>query len=74
VTVTQSVGRPVTDRYVPHLGCAARAERRGDSMVASAPPAQRWLLIEYRGAWPRVAADVLGNVAPQVTALCRDRN
>ena len=74
MTVSQPVVRPITERYVPHLGCAARAERRGDSMVASAPPAQRWLLIEYRGAWPRVAADVLGEVAPQVTALCKERN
>lgn len=71
---SQPVARPITERYAPHLGCAARAERRGDSMVASAPPAQRWLLIEYRGAWPRVAADVLGDVAPQVTALCKERN
>lgn len=72
-TVTQLVTQPATGRFAPHLGCAARAERRGDSMVASAPPARRWLLIEYRGAWPRVAADVLGDLAPQITALCAER-
>lgn len=67
--------RPVTGpgRYVPHLGCAASAERRGDDMVATAPPADRWLLIEYRDAWPRVAADVLGPLADEVLALCARR-
>ena len=61
------------NRYTPHLGCAARAERRGDSMVATAPPAQRWLLIEYRGAWPRAASDVLGPLAPRLLELCAER-
>lgn len=63
----------MTARYTPHLGCAASAERRGDVMVASAPPAERWLLIEYRDAWPRIAADVLGELAPEVTGLCAER-
>lgn len=63
----------LTHRYTPHLGCAARAEHRGDSIVATAPPAQRWLLIEYRGAWPRIASDVLGPLAPRVLELCSQR-
>jgi len=60
-------------RYQPHLGCAASAERRGDVMVASAPPAERWLLIEYRGAWPRIAMDVLGGLADELGRLCAER-
>lgn len=39
-------------------------------MVATAPPADRWLLIEYRDAWPRLAADVVGDLAPRITELC----
>jgi hypothetical protein len=46
-------------RYQPYSGCAASAERRGDLLAASAPPAERWLLIEYRGPWPRDALTAL---------------
>ncbi len=63
----------MTGPITRHLGCAASAERRGDVLFASAPPAERWLLIEYRGAWPRVAADVLGSLAGEVTALCAEQ-
>ncbi|MDX6295061.1 MAG: hypothetical protein QOH50_4136 [Kribbellaceae bacterium] len=41
--------------YQPDSGCAASAERRADVLAASAPPAERWLLIERRGPWPRDA-------------------
>jgi hypothetical protein len=42
-------------RYQPDSGCAASAERRCDVLAASAPPAERWLLIECRVPWPRDA-------------------
>jgi hypothetical protein len=52
--------QPVTVlRYQPDSGCAASAERRGDVLTASAPPAERWLLIECRGPWPRDALTAL---------------
>ncbi len=35
--------------------CSVRARLRGDSPVASAPPARRWLLIEQPGPWGRDA-------------------
>ena len=35
--------------------CSVRALARGDSVVASAPPARRWLLIEQPGPWGRDA-------------------
>jgi hypothetical protein len=35
--------------------CSVRARDRGDSHVASAPPAQRWVLIEQPGPWGREA-------------------
>ena len=43
--------------------CSVAARERGDSMVATAPPAHRWLLIEHEGAWPVNALDVF---APDV--------
>jgi hypothetical protein len=45
----------VAERYRAETGCAALADRRGDSLVATAPPAERWLLIESRAPWPRNA-------------------
>ena len=35
--------------------CSVRSRLRGDSPVASAPPARRWLLIEQPGPWGRDA-------------------
>jgi hypothetical protein len=64
-------------RYQPDNGCAASAEQRGDSLMASAPPSERWLLIEYRSAWPRDALSVLGSpdgsvgLGAEVARLCR---
>ena len=46
------------------LRCAASAELRGDSLVASAPPAERWLLIESRTPWPRQALNALRPTDP----------
>ena len=42
-------------RYRAETGCAALAGLRGDSPVATAPPASRWLLIESHRPWPRNA-------------------
>jgi hypothetical protein len=38
--------------------CSIAADMRGDSMIATAPPAQRWMLVEHEGAWPINAIDV----------------
>ncbi|TCC11961.1 sucrase ferredoxin [Kribbella soli] len=48
-------------RYRPETGCAALADLRHDSLTATAPPAERWLLIESRSAWPRQALTSLRN-------------
>lgn len=49
--------------------CSQESIARGDSMVATAPPAQRWLLIEQEGAWPVNALDALpGNVTTRLAA------
>jgi len=57
--------------YRPETGCAASAERRGDLLLASAPPAERWLLIECRDPWPRTALTALRRQPP--TAKSADR-
>src|SRR5690242_15251559 len=46
---SRPVGRLGPDR------CSVRALTRGDSPVATASPAQRWLLIEQPGPWGRDA-------------------
>lgn len=46
-------------RYRPETGCAAQADLRHDSLTATAPPAQRWLLIESHTPWPRQALTTL---------------
>lgn len=38
--------------------CSAASLVRQDSMIATAPPGQRWLLVEREGAWPARALDV----------------
>ncbi|MGW6282128.1 sucrase ferredoxin [Kribbella sp. NPDC055071] len=58
------------DRYRPETGCAALAELRGDSLVATAPPAARWLLIESHLAWPRNALASLGEPGVEVARVC----
>ncbi|QNE20049.1 sucrase ferredoxin [Kribbella qitaiheensis] len=63
-------------RYQPDTGCAATAEQRGDLLMATAPPAERWLLIESRLPWPRDALSVLGasggGLGVEVARLCRE--
>ncbi|TCC43685.1 sucrase ferredoxin [Kribbella sindirgiensis] len=46
-------------RYRPETGCAAQADLRHDSLTATAPPAERWLLIESHTPWPRQALTAL---------------
>ena len=68
------------ERYRPETGCAALADLRGDSLIATAPPAGRWLLIESRNAWPRNALTALRRSHPtdqadelgvEVARMCR---
>lgn len=53
-------------------GCAGAAWARGDSLVATAPPAQRWLLIECREPWPRDALAAPGEIAAEVGRRCAE--
>ncbi|MFF0338941.1 sucrase ferredoxin [Kribbella sp. NPDC004875] len=59
-------------RYRPETGCAAQADLRHDSLIATAPPAERWLLIETHGPWPRQALTSLRSVGDVVTRRCRE--
>jgi len=67
-------GVVIDGRYRADTGCAALADRRGDSLVATAPPAARWLLIECRTAWPRDALAALRpeGLGVEVARLCRE--
>jgi hypothetical protein len=54
--------------------CSVRALARGDSPVATAPPAQRWVLIEQPGPWGRealVESRFDAEVAPLLAARAR---
>jgi hypothetical protein len=53
-----------SSRYRPETGCAASADRRGDPLFATAPPAERWLLIELNAPWPRAALTALRHSTP----------
>lgn len=66
-------GVVIDRRYRADTGCAAMADRRGDSLVATAPPAERWLLIESRVAWSRDALTALQpeGLGAEVARLCR---
>ncbi|MEV5960921.1 sucrase ferredoxin [Kribbella sp. NPDC051952] len=55
-------------RYRPETGCAALASLRGDSLIATAPPATRWLLIESHTPWPRNALTTLRKSTPTPTS------
>ncbi len=57
----------VAERYRAETGCAALADRRGDSLVATAPPAERWLLIESRTPWLRNALAGLRYSSPDIS-------
>ncbi|GAA1710401.1 hypothetical protein GCM10009745_68010 [Kribbella yunnanensis] len=63
---------PADRRYRSETGCAAMALQRGDSLMATAPPADRWLLIESRTPWPPQALTALPHVGPEVARRCAD--
>jgi hypothetical protein len=57
--------------------CSVQALVRGDSPVATAPPAQRWLLVEQPGPWGREALTQSrfdAAVAPRLAARARAEN
>jgi hypothetical protein len=57
--------------------CSVRALERGDSPVATAPPAQRWLLIEQPGPWGRdalVESRFDQSLAPELARRSRAEN
>ena len=57
--------------------CSAQALARGDSPVATAPPAQHWLLVEQPGPWGREALTQSrfdAAVAPKLAARARAEN
>ena len=57
--------------------CSVRALARGDSPVATAPPAQRWLLVEQPGPWGRDALTQSRfdpGVSPRLAARARAEN
>jgi hypothetical protein len=69
--VTRPLGR------LDDARCSVRALARGDSPVATASPAQRWLLIEQPGPWGRDALTESrfdAEVAPRLAARSRAEN
>jgi hypothetical protein len=52
---TPSGTRPTPAGRLDPAWCSVRALLRGDSPVATAPPARRWLLVEQPGPWGRDA-------------------
>jgi hypothetical protein len=57
--------------------CSVRALERGDSPIATAPPAQRWVLIEQPGPWGRDAltdSRFDQTVAPELARRARAEN
>ena len=70
-------GTPLSPRPPGRLDdsrCSVRALARGDYPVATAPPAQRWLLIEQPGPWGREAlleSRFDAAVAPELAARAR---
>ncbi len=49
--------------------CADAAELAGDALLATAPPAEQWLLVEHGGPWGRHALTDSGIAAPAVAGL-----
>src|SRR4029450_12675033 len=64
---TRPVGR------LDEIRCSVRALRREDSPVATAAPAQRWLLIEQPGPWGREALTE-SRFDPEVAPLLAKRS
>jgi hypothetical protein len=55
----------MTERFF----CATAARLRGDALAGTAAPARRWLLVEYSGAWARLALQSHGLAGPVGQAL-----
>ena len=78
-TSPDPVGEPAPVRVRPAgrldaTRCSVQSEARGDSPVATAPPAQRWLLVEQPGPWGRDAllqSRFDQAVAPRLAARAR---
>jgi hypothetical protein len=49
-------------------GCSFAAEAAGDPLEGSAPPGDRWLLVEHPGPWPPDALAVVPAAAPALLA------
>jgi hypothetical protein len=83
VTLDSPPGTDAAPRTARQLGrlderrCSVRALARGDSVVATASPAQRWLLIEQPGPWGRealVESRFDSAVAPLLARRSRSEN
>jgi hypothetical protein len=68
VTLAEHGGGPV-DGAAPR--CAVAAAQRADPLHATAPPAQRWLLLEHPGPWPVDAVAGSGLEPAVLAALSR---
>ena len=51
------------------MRCADAADAAGDAREGTAPPAERWFLLEHPGPWGRVAFAQSGLDAADVDAL-----
>jgi hypothetical protein len=77
LTAGHAADRPRPPGRLDAVRCSVQALARGDSPVATAPPAQRWLLVEQPGPWGREALlqsrfDAV--VAPRLAARARAEN
>ena len=72
-----AAGRPRPEGRLDPVRCSVQASARGDSPVATAPPAQRWVLVEQPGPWGRdalVQSRFDAAVAPRLAARARAEN
>jgi hypothetical protein len=73
VTVSDSLTQPPGAAAVP-FRCSEAAREREDPLVASAPPARRWLLVEHPGPWGAQALTGAGfadDVVDAIDVFCR---
>ena len=76
IAADRAAGRRPAGRLDPSR-CSVQALARGDSPVATAPPAQRWLLVEQPGPWGQDAllqSRFDPEVAPRLAARARAEN
>jgi Sucrase/ferredoxin-like len=78
LTAADPAGPPLRpEGRLDAVRCSVQALARGDSPVGTAPPAQRWLLIEQPGPWGREALTQSrfdAAVAPALAARARAEN